>query len=53
MGRHQDILKEHGKQHGFEWVETRPSNIIRAVAGNFMNDAIAYGCSSFNKLHGE
>jgi hypothetical protein len=38
-----DLVKEYGPKHNFDWVEIRPNNIIGAVSGNFMNEAIAIG----------
>jgi hypothetical protein len=41
--RQVDLCKEYGAKHAFSWVEVRPSNILGAVSGNYMNEAIAIG----------
>ncbi|KAF2092511.1 NAD dependent epimerase/dehydratase family protein-like protein [Rhizodiscina lignyota] len=39
----EDTLKELGPQQNFDWSVVRPSHIIGAVKGNFMNVGIAIG----------
>ncbi|RFU25892.1 hypothetical protein B7463_g10428, partial [Scytalidium lignicola] len=39
----EDILKELGPKQNFDWSVVRPSHIVGAVKGNFMNIAIAVG----------